>query len=383
MPAGSVPAGQSGPTPPPLHVTIMTNRMEENRFEIQGRVLGPGCSPYIVGEISGNHGGSLDTALTLIDAAAEAGIDAVKLQTYTADTITLNSDRPEFRLEDGLWSGETLYQLYQRAHTPWEWHPTLFERARARGLAIFSSPFDPTAVDFLETLDCPCYKIASFELVDLPLIRRVAATGKPIVMSTGMATLAEIEEAVAAARGAGATALCVLHCTSAYPANASAQNLATIADMRARLGCLIGLSDHTVGTAVPVAAAALGVALIEKHITLRGDGSGVDDAFSVGPTELKKLVEDVRTAHAALGAVNYTRSPEEAANRRFRRSLYVVKSLSRGDVLTGDAVRSVRPANGLAPKYLEAALGCRLTRDVAAGEPLSLDMLEDFPIPAE
>lgn len=347
-----------------------------DNFEIQGRRLGPAHAPYIVGEISGNHGGSLETALALIEAAAEAGVDAVKLQTYTADTITLKSDRPEFRLQDGLWSGETLYHLYQRAHTPWQWHPQLFAHARKLGLAIFSSPFDPTAVDFLETLDCPCYKIASFELVDLPLIRKVAATGKPIVMSTGMATVEEIEDAIAAARGAGAKALCVLHCTSAYPAEASTQNLATIADMRQRFGTLIGLSDHTTGTAVPVAASALGVALIEKHITLHGDGSGVDDAFSVGPAELRKLVEDVRTAHAALGSVNYTRSPAEIANRRFRRSLYVVKALRRGEILTGDAVRSVRPANGLAPKFLEAALGRRMSRDVAAGEPLSLDMLE-------
>jgi N-acetylneuraminate synthase len=345
-------------------------------FVINGRAIGPRQPPYIVAELSANHGGSLERALALVDAVAEAGADAIKLQTYRADTMTLDSDRPEFRIEGGLWSGETLYSLYEKAQTPWEWHAPLIERARKAGIALFSTPFDATAVDFLLDLDTPCFKVASFELVDIPLIEKVGSAGKPIIMSTGMATVSEIDDAVSTARRAGANDICLLHCVSSYPAAVEDMNLTTIPDLAKRYGCLVGLSDHSLGTVASIAATALGACLIEKHVTFDRQGGGVDDSFSLEPSELKTLVDETRAVHAALGAVAYARGEDETGNRRFRRSLYVVKPLRAGELLTADAVRSVRPANGLAPKYLKDVLGRSVTRDVSAGEALSFDFLE-------
>ncbi|MDO8900935.1 MAG: pseudaminic acid synthase, partial [Phenylobacterium sp.] len=292
-------------------------------IEIAGRKIGPGHPPFVICELSGNHNGDLDRALAMIDAAAATGCDAIKIQTYTADTITMDVDRPEFRIEGGLWDGRSLHELYQEAQTPYEWHPALFERARARGVILFSSPFDETAVDLLASLDAPAYKIASFEAVDLPLIAYAARHGKPLIISTGMANLAEIEAARDVALGAGADGVILLHCVSSYPASFADANLRTIPDMETRFGCLIGLSDHTPGTAAAVGAVALGACVIEKHFTLaRGDG-GPDAAFSLEPAEFTALVRDTRSVWEALGAAQYDLLGSERANAQFRRSLYV------------------------------------------------------------
>ncbi|KAA0684096.1 pseudaminic acid synthase [Roseomonas genomospecies 6] len=339
---------------------------------INGRPIGPGHPPYIIAEMSGNHRGDLNRALALVDAAREAGADAVKLQTYTADTLTIDHDGPGFLLEGGLWKGRTLHDLYREAHTPWEWHGPLFERARAIGLTVFSSPFDDTAVELLERLDAPAFKIASFELNDLPLIRRAARSGKPLILSTGLATLGEIAEAVEAA---GDAPLVLLHCVSGYPTPPEDCNLHTIPHLAQAFGVDVGLSDHTHGVAVPVAAAALGAVVIEKHFTLSRADGGVDSAFSLEPAEFKAMAESVRTAWAALGRVHYGVKPSEAGGRDYRRSLYVTADVAAGEALSTANVRSIRPGFGLEPKRLPAVLGRRAARALRRGEPLRWDML--------
>ncbi len=344
-------------------------------LSIAGRPIGPEHPPFIIAELSGNHNGSLDRALALIDAAAEAGADAVKLQTYTADTITLDHDGPGFRLEGGLWSGRTLYELYSEAFTPFAWHAALFARARDRGLIVFSSPFDETAIELLEQLDAPAYKIASFEAVDLPLIARAARGGKPLIISTGMTDRAEIAAAVDAALAAGAGGVALLHCVSAYPARYDEANLTMIPRLAAEFDCVIGLSDHTPGTAAAVAAVALGARIVEKHVTLARADGGPDSAFSLEPAELKALVEDCRNAFTALGAADYRRSETEAHNRQFRRSLYIVRDVVAGQPLSALDVRSIRPGFGLEPSRLPQVLGRRATRALKRGEPLAWDMI--------
>ncbi|MBU0726825.1 MAG: pseudaminic acid synthase [Alphaproteobacteria bacterium] len=345
-------------------------------MHIAGRPIGPEHPPYVIAEMSGNHNGDITRAFALIDAAAAAGADAVKLQTYTADTITLDHDGPEFLIKGGLWDGRRLHALYQEAQTPWDWHAPLFARAREAGIVIFSSPFDPTAIDLLEGLDAPAYKIASFEIVDLPLIRLAAATGKPLIISTGMATLAEMQEAVAAAREAGATQIVLLHCVSGYPTPPGESNLLTIPDMAARFDVPIGLSDHTMGTAVASAAVALGAVLIEKHFTLRRADGGPDSAFSLEPDELAELVRNCRIAWEARGAIDYDLNPSEAGARMHRRSLYAVADIAAGEILTAASIRSIRPGLGLAPKHLDAVLGRRALHPIPRGTPLDWDMVE-------
>ena len=342
---------------------------------IDGRKIGQAHPPYVIAEMSGNHNGDIERAFRLIDAAADAGADAVKLQTYTADTITIDHDGPGFRLEGGLWEGRTLHDLYREAHTPWDWHAPLFDHARRRGIGIFSSPFDATAIDLLESLGAPAYKIASFELIDLPLIQRAARTGKPLIISTGLATLGEIEEAVAAARGAGATEILLLHCTSAYPTPPEEANLRTMAHMASGFDVPVGLSDHTMGVAVPVAAVALGAVAIEKHFTLARADGGPDSAFSLEAPELKEMVAACRAAWAALGRVDYGVSPGEGGGRLVRRSLYVVEDIAAGAPLTAVNVRSIRPGFGLPPKHLPDVLGRRATRGLKRGEPLDWSMM--------
>lgn len=342
-------------------------------FVIDGRPIGPDHPPYLIAEMSGNHNGDLNRALALIDAAKAAGADAVKLQTYTADTITIDHDGPGFRLEGGLWAGRTLHDLYREAHTPWDWHEPLFTRARSLGLTIFSSPFDETAIALLERLDAPAFKIASFEVIDLPLIRRAARSGKPLIISTGLATLGEIAEAVEAA---GTTPLALLHCVSGYPTPPEDCNLRTIAHLGAAFpGVTAGLSDHSQGVAVPVAATAMGATIIEKHFTLSRADGGVDSAFSLEPAEFKAMADAVRAAHSAIGRVEYGLKPSEAGGRDFRRSLYVVADVAAGEILTPAQVRSIRPGFGLAPKHLPEVLGRRAIRPLTRGMPLRWDML--------
>ena len=339
-------------------------------ISIAGRQIGPGHPPFVIAELSGNHNGSLDRAVALVEAAAAAGADAVKLQTYTADTITIDHDGPEFRLTEGLWAGRTLHELYQEAHTPWAWHEALFQRGRDLGVIVFSSPFDTTAIDFLETLGAPAYKIASFEIVDLPLIRHAARTGKPLIMSTGMARLDEIEEAVEAARDEGNDNIALLHCVSGYPTPTDEANLSTIADLAERFGVTTGLSDHTLGIAVPICAASLGATIIEKHMTgARADG-GPDAAFSLEPDEFKALTEGCRTAYGAIGSVDYGLKPSEAENVMLRRSLYAVGDVAEGEVFTAENVRSIRPGFGLQPKLLPRVLGRRATCPIPRGTAL-------------
>ena len=344
-------------------------------FAIAGRAIGPDHPPFVIAELSGNHNGRLERALALVDAAAEAGADAVKLQTYTADTITLDHRGPGFVIESGLWAGRTLHDLYSEAFTPFEWHEALFAHARSRGLICFSSPFDETAIDLLERLDAPAFKIASFEAVDLPLIRRAARSGRPLIVSTGMTSPREIAEAVQTACEAGAP-VALLHCVSAYPARHADANLRMIPRLAQDFGCVAGLSDHTLGTSAAVAAIALGACIIEKHVTLARADGGPDAAFSLEPQELAQLVQDGRSAWEALGGADYRRSEDEAVNRQFRRSLYVVRPVARGSALTSQDVRSIRPGFGLEPKHLDAVLGRTASRDLARGEPLALDMLE-------
>lgn len=347
-----------------------------NQVFIDGREIGESTPPYVIAELSANHNGSLEAALKIITEAKRAGADAVKLQTYRADTITLDVDRPEFQIKGGLWDGKSLYQLYEEAHTPWEWHKTLFEQAGRLGLTIFSSPFDATAVDLLESLGAPAYKIASFEAVDLPLIRYVASKGKPMIISTGMADETEIEEAVDAARSAGCKQLVLLHCVSGYPASSDEYNLRTIPDMQARYGALVGLSDHTLDNITAIASVTMGACVIEKHFTLDRKGGGPDDSFSLEPADLAALCRDARIAWQAMGSVNYGRKASERANVQFRRSLYVVRAVAAGEVFTSDNVKSVRPGLGLAPKLLDQVLGKRASRAVERGTPLAWDLVD-------
>ncbi|WP_421227994.1 pseudaminic acid synthase [Aeromonas enteropelogenes] len=344
-------------------------------MQIAHQPIGPTQSPYVIAELSANHNGNLERALAIMTAAKEAGASAVKLQTYRPDTITLKSERPEFQIHGGLWDGHSLYDLYEWAHTPWEWHQALFAKGRELGLTVFSSPFDFSAVDLLESLDCPAYKIASFELVDLPLIRYAAQTGKPLIMSTGMANEAEIAAAVEMALKHGNGQLALLHCVSGYPAPAAEYNLRVIPMLRQRFGIEVGLSDHTLGSATAIAATALGATLIEKHFTLARADGGPDCAFSMEPAELAELVASVNTAQAALGVADYQLTPSEQGNRAFRRSLYLVKEIAAGERLTEAHIKSVRPALGLPPADYDRLLGKRVTRDMSANQPLDWEWI--------
>lgn len=345
-------------------------------IKIDGRSIGVQSSPYVIAELSANHNGKLDTALKIMTEAKAAGADAVKLQTYRPDTITLKSDAPEFRIKGGLWDGRTLYDLYEEAHMPWEWHAPLFEHARKLGITLFSSPFDNTAVDLLDRLGAPAFKIASFEAVDLPLIRYVAGKGKPMIISTGMADAEEIAEAIEAARSGGCRELAILHCVSGYPAPAEDYNLATLADMRERFGLVTGLSDHTLDNTTAIASVALGASIIEKHFTLDRGAGGPDDSFSLEPREMAALCRDAKTAWAAIGSVNYGRKSSEQGNVQFRRSLYFVKDMKAGDTITPESVRSVRPGLGLAPKHLDSLMGQKVKYDVAFATAVTWDHLE-------
>ncbi len=344
---------------------------------IGNKKIGFGKSPFVVAEMSGNHNQSLDEALRIVDAAAESGADALKIQTFTADTVTLDLDANEFFIDDpeNLWKGSSRYQLLEKAHTPWEWHEAIFERCRQRGLIAFSSPFDETAVDFLESLNVPCYKIASYENIHLPLIRKVASTGKPLIISTGMANVAELDEMVSTARSAGCKDLVLLKCTSAYPAKPSEANLLTIPHMSKLFNCYVGLSDHTLGIGVSVAAVSLGAVFIEKHFILdRGQG-GVDAAFSLDESEFKSLVVEVERAWMALGSVNYSVGCREKKARMDRRSLYISKDMEKGSLLTRDNLRIVRPGYGLHPRYFEQFLGKKINRNVKKGTPVNWDLV--------
>lgn len=345
-------------------------------FRISSREVGAGARPYLIAEMSGNHNHDLGRALAIVDAAAESGADAIKLQTYTADTMTLDLRTPGFVIEDpkSLWHGRQLYELYEEAHTPWDWHGPIMERAASHGIACFSSPFDATAVDFLESLNVPAYKIASFEMTDVPLIRRVAQTGKPLIISTGMASVAEIATSVAEARAAGAADIVILKCTSTYPATPENSNLATIPNMRETFGCDVGLSDHTMGCGVAVASIAFGACLIEKHFTLdRADG-GVDSAFSMEPREFRLMREECDRAAQAIGIITYGGTKAEEASKQFRRSLYIAQDMVPGEVLNTQNLRAVRPGYGLPPAFFETLLGKPVARALSAGTPTSWDM---------
>ncbi len=346
-------------------------------MKIHDREIGPSVRPYLIAEMSGNHNQSLERALQIVDAAADSGADAIKLQTYTAETMTLDLKASGFVIEkgDSLWSGRQLFDLYREAHTPWEWHRPIMEKAKALGLHCFSSPFDESAVDFLESLAVPAYKIASFENTDLPLIRRVARTGKPMIISTGMATAAEIDEAVRTAQDAGCHDLVLLKCTSTYPATPENSNLRTIPNMRDAFGCEVGLSDHTMGCGVAVAAVALGATVIEKHFTLRRADGGVDSAFSLEPAEFRLLRTESERAWLGLGRVIYGGTKAEEKSRVFRRTLYIAQDLKKGDLLTKTNLRIVRPGFGLSPKYYERMLGKHINQDAPAGTPLSWELL--------
>lgn len=344
---------------------------------IAGRAIGPGQAPFVIAEMSGNHNQTLERALEIVEAVAKSGAHALKIQTYTPDTMTLDLDEREFHISDpnSLWTGTSLYKLYGEAYTPWEWHKPIFDRARELGIIPFSTPFDDTAVHFLESLDVPCYKIASFENTDLPLIRRVAATGKPLIISTGMATVAELDETVRAAREAGCKDLILLKCTSTYPATAANTNILTIPHLRELFGCEVGLSDHTMGVGVSVACVALGATVIEKHFTLNRADGGVDSAFSMEPAEMAQLVVEAERAWQALGQVSYGPTEAEKKSIQFRRSLYVVQDMKAGDVLTKDNVRSIRPGLGLPTKYLEQILNKTVKQDVKRGTAMDWDLL--------
>lgn len=344
--------------------------------QIAGRNIGPGYPPYIIAEMSGNHNNSLDRALEIIKAAKSAGADAIKLQTYTAETMTLDVDHPRFRVKGkNPWDGEHLFELYTKASTPWEWHPRLFEYGREIGITVFSSPFDETAVDLLKSLNAPAYKVASFELVDLELVRRCAATGKTLIMSTGMASLAEIADAVEAARAAGAQDIVLLKCTSAYPAPPEEINLHTIPHLAEAFDVVAGLSDHTMGVGVPIAATAIGASVIEKHFTLARADGGVDASFSLEPSELSQLVEETRKAHAALGKIIYTQGDLESSFKRYRRSLFFVRDLSAGAIISADDIQALRPGDGLPPKFLPSVMGRSLKEPVTRGTPVAWDLL--------
>jgi len=349
----------------------------QQAFRIDHRLIGHEHPPFIIAEMSGNHNQSLERALSIVEAAAAAGAHALKLQTYTADTMTLNLSGGGFSISDSssLWSGRSLYNLYEEAHTPWEWHKPIFERCSELGMIGFSSPFDETAVDFLESINVPCYKIASFEIVDIPLIKKCAATKKPIIISTGMASEVEIEDAVTAARDAGCTKLVLLKCTSTYPATPTDTNILAIPEMRKRFDCHVGLSDHTMGIGVAIASVALGAVVIEKHFTLRRADGGVDSAFSLEPNELRALVEESTRAKQALGLPRFGPTDGEKKSLVFRRSLYIVENLQPGEILTPKNVRAIRPGHGLPPKYIDQVLGKRVNRYIPKGTPVSWDIV--------
>ena len=346
-------------------------------MKIQTKLVGAGSAPFVIAEMSGNHNQSLERALEIVDAAAKAGAHALKIQTYTAETMTLDIREREFFISDpkSLWKGSSLYELYEKAYTPWEWHKPIFDRAQQYGMIAFSTPFDNTAVDFLEHLNVPCYKIASFENTDLPLIRRVAATRKPIIISTGMTTFAELDETVEAVRSAGCKELVLLKCTSTYPSTPDDSNILTIPEMRKRYGCEIGISDHTMGIGVSVAAVALGATVIEKHFTLdRADG-GVDSTFSMEPAELAQLVTETQRAWQSLGVIQDGPTEKEKLSLVFRRSLYVVEDIKAGETLTSSNVRAIRPGNGLSPKFYDQVLGKKAKKDITRGTPLAHDLI--------
>jgi pseudaminic acid synthase len=346
-------------------------------MKIGGKQVGAGSAPLVIAEMSGNHNQSLERALEIVDAAAQAGAHALKIQTYTAETMTIDIREREFFISDekSLWKGESLFDLYKKAYTPWEWHAAIFDRAKEHKMLAFSTPFDRTAVDFLEDLNVPCYKIASFENTDLPLIRYVAATGKPMIISTGMATFAELDETVEAARSAGCNDLVLLKCTSTYPSTPDDSNILTIPEMRSRYGCEIGISDHTMGIGVSVAAVALGATVVEKHFTLQRSDGGVDSAFSMEPQEMAQLVIETERAWQALGKVQHGPTEKEKASLVFRRSLYVVADVKAGEKLTSTNVRAIRPGNGIAPKFYDEVIGKTAKRDIARGTPLSHDLI--------
>lgn len=345
-------------------------------IEIDGTKIGTGFPPYIIAELSANHNGDINRAYKIMEAAKAAGANAIKLQSYTHETITMDSDNEEFMVRGGLWDGKSLHALYKDAHMPWEWHAPLFRKAKELKITIFSSPFDSTAVDLLESLDAPAYKIASFEIIDLPLIEKVAKTGKPMIISTGMANELEIKDAVETARDNGCSELVVLQCVSGYPAPADQYNLRTIPDIAKRFNVLSGLSDHTIDNATAVASIALGACLIEKHVTLDRNGGGADDSFSLEPNELKQLCTDTKTAWLSLGQVSYQRTEAEKGNIKFRRSLYVTKDIREGEVITVDNIRSIRPGFGIAPKFYNECLGKKAREFISKGTPLQFDLIK-------
>ena len=342
-------------------------------FKIDDYEISENNSPYIVAEISANHNGKIENAFKIIDMAKRAGANAIKMQTYTPDTITLKSTKPDFQIKEGLWAGTSLYELYEKAFTPWDWHKELFDYANTLGISIFSTPFDFSAIELLESLDAPAYKIASFECIDLPLIREVASTGKPIIISTGMADQREIHDAVDTALKYGSGALTLLHCISGYPAPADHYNLHTIKDMKSRFGVHVGLSDHTLDNTTAIAAVALGAVMVEKHVTLDRNGGGPDDSFSLEEDGLKELCLSTQTAWQALGKVNYERTEAEKGNVKFRRSLYYVRTLKEGDVITENDIRSVRPGFGLPPKYYDKLIGTKVAMSVEENSPVTLE----------
>lgn len=343
---------------------------------IDGKAIGSNNKPYIIAEMSANHNGDINTAFAIIDKAKQAGADAIKIQTYTADTITLKSNLPDFQINDGLWAGQTLYDLYEWAHTPWDWHKPLFEHARKAGITMFSSPFDNTAVDLLEDLNTPAYKIASFEAIDLPLISYAASTGKPMIISTGMANIEEIEEAINAAQEGGCSELAILHCVSGYPAPAADYNLRTLQEMIERFGLVTGLSDHTLDNTTAIASIALGASIIEKHFTLDRSGGGPDDSFSLEPNDLEHLCQSSDIAWSSLGKVDYGRKSSEQGNMMFRRSIYVVKDITAGEILTVENIRSIRPGFGLAPKNYKELLGKVAKIDIKCGSAMKWNFIK-------
>jgi pseudaminic acid synthase len=349
-----------------------------NEIIVEGRKIGPNEKPFIIAEMSGNHNQSLERALKIVEEAAKAGAHALKIQTYTADTMTLNMENPDFKIidEGSLWKGNTLYKLYQQAYTPWEWHKPIFERASELGIIPFSTPFDITAVEFLEKLDVPMYKIASFENNDIPLIKKVASTGKPMIISTGMATVSELDETVRAAREAGCKDLILLKCTSTYPASPENTNLLTIPHLRDLFDVQVGLSDHTLGIGVAVASVALGATVIEKHFTISRSDGGVDAAFSIEPEEMKSLVEETERAWQALGKVSYGPTKAEESSLKYRRSIYICKDMKKGDVFTKENLRIIRPGFGLPAKYFDIFLGKKVNKNVSKGTPLSWDLID-------
>lgn len=348
----------------------------DKEIQINGRLIGENHPPYIIAELSGNHQGDINKALELIDKAAATGADAIKIQTYTPDTITLNHNGPEFLIKGGLWKNRTLYDLYSEAYTPWEWHPALFERAKSHNITLFSSPFDDTAVDLLESLGAPAYKIASFEITDIGLIKKMASTGKPIIMSTGLATLEEIQEAVQAVYDAGGRQLAVLHCISGYPTPIEDCHLATIADLKKQFSCPVGLSDHTIDHVASVTAVALGARLIEKHFKLNESDTSVDAAFSLDPKQFSALVVEANRAYKAIGHAEYAVKASEGEGRKFRRSLYIVKDIKQGEQLSKEHVRSVRPGLGLHPRYLPLIIGVTVKRDLHFGTALTKEDID-------